>query len=497
MLRVAGFEDPGAPAGPLSGGWKKRLAIAAACILDPDLLLLDEPTNHLDIDGILWLESLLLSPGTACVVVSHDRYFLENVATEMAEINRVYPNGIFRVRGNYSEFLERRQEQLEAQAKQQEALAVKVRREVEWLRRGPKARTGKSKARIDSAGRLIAALDDAESRSARSQVRLELTATGRKTRRLLAVDGIAKTVGGRTLFRDLSFVLTPATRLGLIGRNGAGKTTLLRLLKGDLEPDAGSIARAPLLRARSFDQNRLESLDPLQPLRKALCPEGDSVLFRGRPIHVAGWARRFLFHPAQLELPVGSLSGGEKARLLIARLMLEPADLLLLDEPANDLDLDTLEVLEENLLDFPGAIVLITHDRYLLDRVATQVLALGPDGDAGLFSDYSQWEQTRAARRAEARDARPARPARPLPSRKKLSFKDQKEWDGMEQRILEAESALETARLAVQAAAESGDAKALRSRHQELEAAQAEVERLYARWAELEQLVLPATDSRP
>ena len=488
ILGQAGLSDPEAPADQLSGGWKKRLAIAAECIREPDVLLLDEPTNHLDLEGILWLESLLTSSASACVVVSHDRYFLENIATHMAEVNRVYPDGIFWVWGNYSEFLERRQEQLDAQAKQQDALETRVRREIEWLRRGPKARTGKSKARIDSAGRLIDELAAAESRSAQGSVKIDLIATERKTRRLLVAERVTKSFGGRVLFRDINVVLTPGARLGLVGGNGSGKTTLVRLFKGELEPDSGTIQRADLLRAVSFDQNRLESLDPTLSLRRALCPEGDSVMFRGRPTHVAGWARRFLFRAEQLELPVSSLSGGEKARVLIARLMLEPADLLLLDEPTNDLDIDTLEVLEENLLDFPGAMVLITHDRYLLDRVSTQVLALNGDGGVGLYADYSQWEQERAARRsAPAREARAAQEPRTAPPpKKKLSFKEQIEWDAMERRILDAEAKLEAARQAMQQAGESGDGRLLHQRHQEAEGAQAAVDLLYERWAELE-----------
>jgi len=485
-LGKAGFSDGSAAVDTLSGGWKRRLSIARELIRNPDVLLLDEPTNHLDLEGILWLEKLLRAAPFAAVVVSHDRYFLENAATAVAEINRVYPDGLFRAAGNYADFLEKREAFLEAQSEQQAALANRVRREVEWLRRGPKARTGKSRARIDAAHELMGELAEVSARNAKATTRIDFTSSGRQTRKLVRAEAISKQLGGRQLFRGLSFGLSPGMRLGLAGPNGSGKTTLLRVLKGEIEADAGTVERADGLRVVYFDQGR-EQLDPAATLGEGLGAHGDSVIYRGRAIHIAGWAKRFLFRPEQLDTPVGRFSGGERARIIIARLMLQPADVLLLDEPTNDLDIPTLEVLEESLMDFAGALVLVTHDRYMLDRVATVVLGLDGEGGAEVFADYSQWEQARAVKPARAGKEAPLRPAAGAASqRRKLGYLEAREWEQMEEKILEAELALEVARAALQAPEVVSDAVALQQRYVEIQAAEAEVEKLYARWAELE-----------
>ncbi|MFB3819781.1 MAG: ABC-F family ATP-binding cassette domain-containing protein [Candidatus Methylomirabilales bacterium] len=484
-LGRAGLMDPAQRVAALSAGWRKRLAIARALVAGPDLLLLDEPTNHLDVEGILWLESLLLASTAAALVISHDRAFLETLATRVLELNRRFPGGLFQAAGRYSDYLERREEALRGQAAAREVLANKVRREVEWLRRGPKARTRKASARVKEAGRLIRELEAATARTGEARAGLDFTFSERRSRRLLTARGVSLTLDGRPVLRDVSLSLTPGMRLGLLGPNGSGKSVLLRLLAGELRPDSGVIERAEGLRVVRFEQGR-EALDRETTLRRALAPEGDTVVYRGQGLHVAAWAKRFLFRTEQLETSVARLSGGERARVLLARLMLEPADLLLLDEPTNDLDIPTLDVLEESLLEFSGGLVLVTRDRFLLDRVSTQILALEGEGRVVAYADLAQWQAAREERRAAARPTAPKAERAERPASRRLTYLEKREWDEMEERILVAEAALEAAQAALADPGVASDAAALAARYAAEAAARAEVDRLYARWAELE-----------
>jgi ABC transport system ATP-binding/permease protein len=497
-LGRAGFTDYPGSNGPgmdsdaasLSGGWRKRLAIAEALVIKPDVFLLDEPTNHLDLEGIEWLEGLLQSAPFAFIVVAHDRYFLENVATEVVDLNRIYSDGLLRVKGSYSKFLEGREAWLESEQRAQEGLRNRVRTEIEWLRRGPKARATKAKARIDNAHELIARLEDSEARSRVAVAGISFDGTNRQTKRLIDLDAVTIELGGRTILRDVRFSLHNGMKLGLVGPNGSGKTTLLRAMTGELEASAGTVWRAPQLRVVYFSQMR--ELDNNLTLRRALAPHSDSVVYLDQVVHVASYASRFLFTGEQLNQPVERLSGGERARVLIARLMLEPADVLILDEPTNDLDIPTLEILEEALLDFSGALVLVTHDRYLLDRVTNSVVGLDGQGNAELFADYLQWEEWRAAggtSESETRSVNGAKQPRPAAaataSKKKLSYIEQREYDGIEVRVDAADARLQAARERVDDPAVATDANALTEALAELESAQNEHDAIYERWAML------------
>jgi ATP-binding cassette subfamily F protein uup len=493
-LGRAGFGDLEAEAATLSGGWRKRLAISEALVQAPDILLLDEPTNHLDLAGIQWLEGVLQNAAFACVVVSHDRYFLENVVNEMVELNRAYDDGVLRVNGNYSSFLEAKEEYLHAQKKRQESLENRVHTELEWLRRGPKARATKAKARIDKAHEMIGELAEMNARSRTSSPEIDFSATNRKTKQLITLDGVSFGIGSRALFKDIHFNVTSGMRVGLVGPNGSGKTTLLRLLRGELKPESGNIRRAEGLRIVYFDQNR--ELDPDVTLRRALAPDSDAVIYQERVIHVAAWAERFLFSSENLNQRVGRLSGGERARVLIAQLMLQPADVLLLDEPTNDLDIPTLEILEESLLEYAGALVLVTHDRFMLDRVSKVVLGLDGLGTAERFADYSQWDAWQRSRRSEtvaqaAKANRGSRgstaPAAGTAARKKLSYSESREFENMESVIAEAEKDLQRKHTALEDPEITGERASLQKACSELDEAQKWIDTLYARWAELEQ----------
>lgn len=489
-LTEAGFPDRAQAAATLSGGWKKRLALMQAFIREPELALLDEPTNHLDLDGVLWLETYLIRAPFAFLLVSHDRQFLENVVTRLIELHPMYEGGYFSAEGAYSDFLEKREAYLARQQQRQQGMESVVRREIEWLRRGAQARTTKAKGRIEQAGRLIGDLKEIQYRNARAESSvggMTFSASGRMTKEMIVLKGVSKSLGGRKLFSDVDLTISPRRRIGVVGPNGSGKTTLLRLLTGELEPDTGTVRRADSLQIIWFEQNR-NTLDRDVPLRHALSPNSDMVRYRESSMHVAGWAKRFLFRADQLDQPVGSLSGGEQARVLIAQLMLQPADILILDEPTNDLDIPTLEVLEESLESFPGAVVLVTHDRYLLERVSTEVVGLMEDGSVRLFADYEQYATTRAELNRPAPVVTKAAPKTvESPVRAGLSTAERRELSQMEAKIEQAEATVAQWEAALNDQAVVTDASRLQEAWESLNAAKEAVTLLYARWEALEE----------
>ncbi len=479
----AGFKDPDQAVAKLSGGWRKRLAILAQVVREPDLLLLDEPTNHLDLEGVLWLEGFLTGLTFSFLVVTHDRSFLERVCSRVIELDRRYPSGHFSSSGNYSQFLENREAFLDAQASREDSVRNIVRGEIAWLRKGPRARATKQKARIDRAGRLIGELSELEYRNAQGRATvIDFISGERQANRLVNAVGVSKTLGGRRLFGPLDLALRPGDKLGLIGENGSGKTTLLKMLAGTLPADTGLVKLAEGLKVSVFDQHR-DQLDLNLTLRRALCPAGEHVEYRGVFVHINSWANRFLFRPEQLDFPLSRLSGGEQSRVLIAGLMRTPADLLLLDEPTNDLDIRSLEVLEANLRDFPGALILVTHDRYLLDRLCGAILGLDGKGGHGFFGGLEQWEEWKALRDA-APGAKAA--ADEVVKEPALGHKEAAELRNMEDLIKTAEKRAAQAAAALEDPSIATDAEELHRRQEKLEEARKRVSTLFKRWEELE-----------
>jgi ATP-binding cassette subfamily F protein uup len=496
--------DPDRPIDELSGGWQKRVALARALVSDPELLLLDEPTNHLDVESILWLERLLASARFATLTVTHDRLFLQRVSNRILELDRRNEGGLLDVAGDYTTYLEQKAQRMAAQEQREQVLRNTLRRETEWLRRSPSARSTKQNARIERAGALAREVSGLSARNRLGSVELDFQAretSDARRKRLIEARAISKHFAERRVFDQVSLFIGPRTRLALLGPNGCGKSTLLRVLTGHDRPSAGEVIRADDLRIAYFEQDRA-SLDPALTLADTVSPEGDFVHFRGSHLHRHGYLERFLFRADQMRQPVGSLSGGEQSRLLIARLMLTPANLLVLDEPTNDLDLPTLTVLEDALTSFEGAVLLVTHDRYFLDQVATELLAFHtqPDelGRVTMLADLAQWEAWHATQRATPRAPEPsrqstpaARPGTPPAKPKKLSFNDQRDYDTLEARLLAAEAKLEALEAECARPDVVYDAARLVALGGEISATRAEIDRLYARWGELEAQLRP------
>jgi ATP-binding cassette subfamily F protein uup len=482
----------------LSGGWKKRVALARELTREPDLLILDEPTNHLDLESILWLEDFLQAAPFAALTVTHDRLFLQRIANRIFDLDRRNPDGLLVVKGTYADYLEAKEQLMHSQMRREEVLKNTLRRETEWLRRGAKARTTKSQSRIDRAHDMMDEAGDLEQRNQNRTAQIDFQSAERHPQKLIEAIGISKTYEGREIFRDVDLLITPKTRLGLLGPNGSGKTTLIRVLLGEEAPDKGEVKRAERLQAAYFAQHRAE-LDPKKSVLKTLCPDGDYVNYRGSFVFHRSYLGRFLFRNEQMDMPVEKLSGGEKARLRIAQLMLEASNVLILDEPTNDLDLATLEVLEESLREFDGAVILVTHDRYFLDQVANHILAFTRDEKdhpkLERFADTLQWETWLEAEKrkpqleakAKTSGEKAAAPESKAPgSKKKLSYKDKRELEGMEETILKAEARL--AELQTESAKPENVANASKVSEMFTEMAELEkrIESLYARWAELE-----------
>lgn len=484
-LSRAGFSDFTQRVSELSGGWRKRLSIAAALSEDPELLLLDEPTNHLDFEGMAWLEGLLTAASFAWVLVSHDRYFLEQTVHKIVEISPVYPTGYHEYDGSYLEFKSKREAFLEQQAKRTSSLANKTRRELEWAARSPSARTGKAAYRMKEALRLKQALAQANSRQETSQSITSFQSAGRNTRELVQLIKCSFSYGEKQIFDQLTYTLLNGMCLGLLGKNGDGKSTLLKVFGSELTSGTGKVKHAPGLKVVYFDQLR-EALGEHSTLGAMLGDGSDHVVYNEKSFHVVGWGKRFGFQAEDHEKPLSALSGGEQARALLSILVRQEADLLLLDEPTNDLDISMLEALEMMILEFPGAVVLITHDRFMLEEVCTHFLGF-TNKNVMEFASYTQWNE-QCLQEHLTQPSTQERKEKRKNSATKLTYNDQREYTKIESKIEKAEAQLALIEEEVadpNAHIDPEKSRDLSAKHEE---AKKEVERLYARWEELDAL---------
>ncbi|MEZ5541853.1 MAG: ATP-binding cassette domain-containing protein [Pseudomonadota bacterium] len=478
----------------LSGGWRRRVLLARALVCAPDILLLDEPTNHLDIEAITWLEDFMVDFPGALLFISHDRAFVRRLATRIVELDR---GQLASWPGDYDDYLRRKAAQLEVEERHNAQFDRKLAQEEAWIRQGIKARRTRNEGRVRA---LVALREERRQRRERGgTAELQLDAGEKSGRLVFEAEHVSVHFGARVVLADFSATILRGDRVGIIGPNGAGKTTLIRTLLGEQQPTHGRVRRGARLQAAYFDQQRAQ-LDPDKPVLDSVAEGSRRVTVNGRDRHVAGYLRDFLFPPERLQSPVRSLSGGERNRLLLARLFAQPANLLVMDEPTNDLDVETLELLEELLLDYPGTLLLVSHDRAFLDNVVTSTLVFEGDGVVNEYvGGYSDWLRQRAPAgqaqpvvpatpaaqpaREQPRRETPAAPGRPA----KLSFKDQRELDALPARIeaLEAEQA-GLQRTVSDPAFYRQDGPLIGTTLARLEAVGAELEACYARWAELE-----------
>jgi ATP-binding cassette subfamily F protein uup len=478
--------------GTLSLGERRRVALARALLGKADVLALDEPTNHLDATTVEWLENRLAAWPGALIVVTHDRYFLDRVATRILEVDR---GKVYSYDGDYAEFVMQQADRLANEAEAEYQRSSFIRREIDWIRRGPKARGTKAKARIDRFDAAVAAAPGADDKR-NDTMALRLPSGPRLGGTIVELDRATKSLGGKLLFKDLTLVMKPGDRIGIVGPNGAGKSTLIKTILGQLPPDSGTVVVGSNTRPAYLEQGRSELRDELTVIEEV----GDGYDYVDLPdgkIHVRSFLRMLAFPDSVTDTKVGQLSGGERNRVQLARLLRRGGNLLVLDEPTNDLDLPTLGALEDGLVHFAGCALIVSHDRWFLDRVATAILAFEGDGQVtlyeGSYSFYAERRKKPGARdgaRRDARDSRPAAPAAAKPvAARKLSFKEGRELEGIEAAIAAAEARVATLEATL------SDPAVFKDRPTEVQAliagldtARTEVERLFARWQELDAL---------
>ncbi len=485
-LSIAGFEDENIEIRQLSGGWRKRLVIASALAEEAELLILDEPTNHMDWEGVLWLEDILKSFKASFILVSHDRFFLNSLTNRTIEIGQFYRDGFLSYNCGYSDFLIKKDKYIEEQQKLQEVMSNKAKREVDWLRAGVKARTTKSQSRIKEAHQLLNDLENVKSKNqaVNSKSRLEIDSTKRKTKKLVSLKNIEVSYPDKKLINKLNLDLGPKTCFGVLGKNGSGKTSLVKVIAKKMEPAKGDIFWAEDLNIIYFDQKR-EDLPKDETLLEYLGDGSDYLVFKNTSTHVASYASRFLFPSEKLNMKIERLSGGEQARLLLAKTLTKPADILIMDEPTNDLDIDTIEILEDLILDFQGLVILVSHDRVFLERVCNSYLGLDGKGLALRYASVNQWLEAR--QKPEVEESKISEQSKKVfKPKSKLSYKEKKQLETIESDISKAEKLLTALQEKLSEPEYTNDQKKLQELILKVSAQQEIVNDFYKVWDELE-----------